>query len=143
MATGTLGNVARTLSFQAMHYLQFTINYNDASVSSGTSVPILLPKGAMIAHTDVFVQTAFNAGTSNAITVGTNASSYNNLVASTDVVAGTASKGTKSLHGMDLGKLAADSQIFYTYAQTGTAATAGKAYVTVAYYLDNDLNQGT
>jgi hypothetical protein len=35
--------------------------------------------------------------------------------------------------------LAADSQVFAMYAQTGTAATAGVAYVIIEYVCDNDL----
>lgn len=144
MATGTLGKVARTLSFEAVHYLSFTINWNDLNV--GTAFLITqpyLPAGAMVLFTNVFISVAFNAGGSNTLSIGTNASSYNNIVATSDVNAGVASQGAMILRGMDLGKLSADSQVGYIYTQSGAAATAGKAYAVIAYVIDNDINRGT
>jgi hypothetical protein len=38
-----------------------------------------------------------------------------------------------------LGPLAADAQVFVLYTQTGTAASAGVAYVVIEYVCDNDL----
>jgi hypothetical protein len=143
MATNTAGNVARLLPFEGMNYLQFTINWNDVSVATGTSVSVYLPKGALISYVQVYIATVFNAGATNAITVGYNASTYNNLVQSGDVNAAIASKSTYVYRGGDLGKLSADQQLFYTYAQTGAAATTGKAYVTVFFSNDNDMNTGT
>lgn len=144
MATNTQGRVARQYVEQMVHYIQFTINYNDTNVSTGAGITQpWLPKGASILFTNVFIATSFNAGGTNAITVGTNASSYNNIVSAADVADTVASKATTVFRGGDLVKLSADTELFYTYAQTGAAATAGKAYVTIAYIVDNDINSGT
>lgn len=140
MATGTAGTPARALPFQAVHYFQFTANNSDTGISSGIGTGVYLPKGASILFTDVFVKTAFNGGGTNQLTVGFTANGTDVLVG-TDVDLTAASKGTKSLHGMDAGKMSADQQIFYKY--PGTSPTTGLAYVTIAFIVDNDINVGT
>jgi hypothetical protein len=44
--------------------------------------------------------------------------------------------------GTALVPLAADSDVYAMYTQTGTAASAGAAYVIIEYVCDNDLNVG-
>ena len=61
---------ARELHTQQVHYLRKRVNYNDASIGSGV-VMGTLPAGAMIVSQNVRVSTAFNAGTTNALNVGT------------------------------------------------------------------------
>jgi hypothetical protein len=139
MTTGTPGSTARRNALQLVHYLRFTVNYNDAGIASGVGKQ-WLPAGALITGSDVYVGTAFNAATTNVVTVGTNATSYNNIVGSADVDESTVAltKGIKPT-GTALGPLAADTQVFAMYAQTGTAATAGTATVVISYIPNNDL----
>jgi hypothetical protein len=139
MATGTAGTTARRSSVQMVHYLRMAINYNDTGISSGVGKQYL-PAGAIILGTDVHIATAFNAGTTNVLTVGTNTTTDNNIVAAGDVDE-TATGLTQNIKptGTALGPLSADAQVFAKFAQTGTAATAGKAYVIIKYVVDNDL----
>lgn len=139
MATGTAGSKARILHYQQIHYLRFDVNYNDNGIANGVGKQVL-PAGAIITSVSVSINTAFNAATTNVLTVGTNATNYNNMVASGDVTPGAAglTNGIKPT-GTALGKLAADAQVFAKFAQTGTAATAGNATVIVHYIPDNDL----
>ncbi len=139
MATGTPGSTARQNNAQQVHYLRFAVNFNDAGIASGAPKQ-WLPKGALITGSDVYVGTAFNAATTNVLTVGTNAASFNNIVAGADVdeTAIALTKGIKPT-GTALGPLAADSQVFASYTQTGTAATAGSAVVVIQYIPNNDL----
>jgi hypothetical protein len=139
MATGTAGTTARKSSIQMVHYLRMAINWNDTGISSGVGKQYL-PAGAIIVGTDVLVETAFNAGTTNVVTVGTNTTTDNNIIAAGDVDE-TATGLTQNVKptGTALGKLSADAQVFAKYAQTGTAATAGKLYVMIKYVVDNDL----
>ena len=139
MTTGIAGSTARKNALQLTHYLRIKVNYNDAGIATGVGKQ-WLPAGAIITGTDVYVATAFNAATTNVVTVGTNATSYNNIVASADVDETTIAltKGIKPT-GTALGPLAADTQVFAMYTQTGTAATAGTAYVVISYIPDNDL----
>ncbi len=136
MTTNTAGSEARELSFQAVHYLKKRVNYNDTGISSGIKMPNALPAGAEILFTAVKIKTAFNAGTTNVLTVGQNSSSYNDIVAAGDVdesVTGNTQVGT----GADL-DITADTSVFIKYTQTGTAATAGVAEIIIAYAADND-----
>lgn len=139
MATGTAGTTARKYAMQIVHTLRFVVNYNDTGVSAGVGKQYL-PAGAIIVGTDVYVATVFNAATTNVVTVGTNSTSYNNIVAAADADE-TATGLTQNIKptGTALGPLSADAQVFVKYAQTGTAATTGKAYVVIKYVVDNDL----
>ena len=139
MTTGTPGSTARQLPYQVVHTLRIKVNYNDAGIASGVGKQ-WLPKGAIVTSTSVHVATAFNAGTTNVLTVGTNASAYNNIVAGADVDE-TAVAITNAIKptGAALGPLAADARVFVTFTQTGTAATAGSAIVLIHYVPDTDL----
>jgi len=140
MPTNTPGSTAREFhGLQLVHTLRFTVNYNDAGIASGVGKQVL-PAGAIIIGTDVVVETVFNAGTTNVLTVGTNAASYNNIVAAADVnEAAVAITKDISPTGTALGPLAADVQVFAMYAQTGAPATTGKADVIIKYVPNNDL----
>ncbi|MBS0244036.1 MAG: hypothetical protein JSS20_17835 [Proteobacteria bacterium] len=99
-------------------------------------MPAPLPAGAQILTTYVNVLTAFNAGTTNVLTVGQNASNYNDIVAAADVDESAVAQ-TAVLTGGKL-VLASDATPYVKFAQTGTAATAGKAVIVIAYAINND-----
>jgi hypothetical protein len=139
MATGTPGTTARQLPYQVVHTLRIKVNYNDAGVATGVGKQ-WLPKGAVITSSSVYVGTAFNAATTNVLTVGTNASTYDNIVAAADVTEGSiALTNAIKPTGTALGPLAADSRVFVTFTQTGTAASAGQAIILIHYVPDTDL----
>ena len=138
MTTGTPGSTARKNSTQQVGYLRFTVNYSDANIANGNTKQ-WLPAGALIIGSDVYVGTAFNAGTTNVLTVGLGASA-NTIVASGQVTPGTTGMTNGIVPtGNALGPLAADTQVNVTYTQTGTAATAGQAIVVIKYIPNNDL----
>jgi hypothetical protein len=138
MTTGTPGSTARKNQTQQVGYLRFTVNFNDAGIASSVNKQ-WLPAGAIITDTSVYVGTAFNAGTTNVLTVGLGGS------ANTIVAAGAVAPGTAGLTnaivptGNALGPLASDLQVNVSYTQTGTAATAGQAIVMIKYIPNNDL----
>lgn len=140
MATGTPGTTARQLPYQVVHYLRFTVNFNDTGIATGTGKQTL-PAGAIIVGTDVIIQTAFNAGTTNVVTIGSNAATFNNIVAAADVDESGAVPLTQNIKptGTAFGPLAADARVFAMYTQTGTAATAGRLTVIIKYIPANDL----
>ncbi len=86
----------------------------------------------MVIGVDVVVETAFNAGTSNTLVVGTSADD-DGFAANAGTVPGT--PGFKpNLQGALSGiPLAANTVCFVKFSQTGTAATAGKATVIVKF----------
>jgi hypothetical protein len=136
MATNTQGQAARELPIQAVHYMRKTVTYSDSGISTGIGFNQWLPAGARILATTVIIETVFNAQTTNVLTVGTNSSSYNDIVASADVDETTLA-GTTVLTGCKLA-MATDLQPFVKYTQTGTAATTGKASIHIQYSVNND-----
>jgi hypothetical protein len=106
-----------------------TIAYTDsAAVTIGT-----VPAGAQIVSINIDVTTAFNAATTNTITVGKSGSAAA-FVASTSIgSAGRASVATTGVYSAWADVGSADVPVTATYSQTGTAATAGAARVTIVY----------
>ena len=106
-----------------------TIAYTDsAAVTIGT-----IPANAQIIDINIDVTTAFNAGTTNTMTVGKSGSAAA-YVASTSVgAAGRASVATTGVYSAWADVGAAEVPVTATFAQTGTAASAGAARVTVVY----------
>lgn len=128
---------ARESYAQDIHYVGLTVAYNAAGISTGVRLKNSLPNGAMVLWSMVNVTAAFNAATTNVLTVGTNSTSYNDLVAAGDVNEG-AVEATFGYLGSGL-KVTADTDVYVKYTQTGTAATAGAADILVAYVNANNL----
>ena len=118
---------------QVPNTLKMIMNWNDAGVTTGEAFPFSLPQSAFITDVKVEVVTAFNAATTNTLTVGTNSSSYNNIVATADVNLGATGVTSVSRGwGRSIAN-AADTTPFVTYTQTGTSATTGQAIIVITY----------
>ena len=106
-----------------------TIAYTDSSAVTIGSIPA----NAQIVNIHIDVTTAFNAASSNNITVGKSGSAAA-YVASTSVgSAGRASVATTGVYSAWADVGSSDVPVTATYSQTGTAATAGAARVTIVY----------
>ncbi len=117
--------------------LNFDVNFNDTGIASGvrkytiqasTDRPVLLKAQAEVI-------TAFNAVTTNVLTLGTDTTA-NQFLAAGDITEGTVGfYPTGAATGML--RITAATNIYVKYTQTGTAATTGKAkfylYVTPLY----------
>lgn len=143
MTTDTAGTVARELPFQAVHYLRKGIAYNTTGIGTDATVKVgVIPSGAVVQNVQVKITTAFNAGTTNVIDVGTssNDDAY--------VDGGTTGNGDGDVDATSTGSTfvwrgadethSADTTIYVTYTQSGTAATTGAAEIIVTYIPDND-----
>lgn len=122
---------------QVVNSLKRTINFNDADATAA-SFANSLPIGAVITDTIVDVVTAFNGGTTNTLTVGTVSTAYNNIVASADLPGNGSASLTAGATSVKRGigralTAAADITPFAKYVQTGAAATAGQAIITILY----------
>ena len=127
-------HVAREYAQQHSHYLRKNVALADFAAGD---IPFnaYLPAGAQIISCDVNITEAFNAGTTNVLTVGTDASRVN-IVAAADV--NEAATGyTRVTTGGSL-TFASDALPYIKYAQTGTAATTGKAQIVLHYAPNND-----
>src|SRR5215471_7365762 len=69
---------------QLTNTLKRTVNFTDSDVLQ-FSFQNSLPQGAFITNVLVEVVTAFNAVTTNQMSVGTNTTSFNNIIANGDV----------------------------------------------------------
>lgn len=129
-----MGAPARQYHTQQVHYLRFSPAYNSNGIAAGVQIGTL-PAGAQIVDITANVTTAFNAGTTNVATVGTTATG-GEIASSTDIGAGTA--GFKRITTGCTLSFAADTPVYASFSQTGTAATAGKANIVVAFVPNND-----
>lgn len=129
MPTNTAATNARLYHTDQVHYLAKSFTYaDDGSVLSLG----YLPAGAVIVKpiSGVAVHTAFNAGTTNVLDVGTAA---NGALYGTDLALGAI--GFVPLDEAVSLAVAEDTLITATVDLTGTAATAGSATVIIAYVI--------
>lgn len=133
MTTGVAGVADRLDPRQVANTLKKTTNFNDTAISAGIAFDNYLPLGAFILNVLTEIVTAFNAGTTNVYTVGTNATSYNNIVAAGDVNPALAGvyPSTRS-YGRSLAAAAPVLPVA-KYTQTGGAATTGKAITVIEF----------
>jgi hypothetical protein len=133
MTTGVLGTAARQDPRQVANTLKKTVNFNDAGIATGLPMDNYLPQNAFILRVLVEIVVAFNAVTTNVLTVGTVSTAYNNIVAAADVnelVVGV----YDVTRGLGRGLTAAGDVLPYVmYTQSGTAATTGQAIVLIEF----------
>lgn len=112
------------------HVISKTVNFNDTGIASGV-VFGTIPAGALILRSGGVVETAFNAATTNVLTIGLeDDSGFDNLSTSSTFTEGTPG-GYSAIAG--LAPLSANKDVVVSFTQTGTPATTGKAHVFVEY----------
>jgi hypothetical protein len=106
-----------------------TIAYTDSTaVTIGT-----IPANAQIINVNIDVTTAFNAASTNTLTVGKSGSAAAFVTATSVGSAGRASVATTGVYSAWADVGSSEVPVTATYAQTGTAASAGVARVTIVY----------
>jgi uncharacterized membrane protein len=105
-----------------------TIAYTDGTVTVGT-----IPANAQIQNIHIDVTTAFNAGTTNNITVGKTGTAAAYVTSTSVGSTGRASVATTGVYSAWADTGSAETNATVTFAQTGTAATAGAARITIVY----------
>jgi hypothetical protein len=130
--------IPRQTQYQMPHYIRFTVNYNDTGISSGV-VKGTLPADAQIIGILANIQTVFNAGTTNVLTLGTS-STATQYVAAGDLDEATAATTqiAPSAAWGGISRPSVDTDVYVKYAQTGTAATTGKATFVISFAPNND-----
>lgn len=126
----------RQTQFQQTHYIRKRVNWNDAGIAAGVLAGTL-PAGALLTLAAARVNTAFNAGTTNVLQMGTTATG-GEILANAVVLAGAAGFKSATSGTAFSATFATDTDIYVSYAQTGTAATAGQADMIVSYAPNND-----
>jgi len=129
MATGS---VARKPVGNQVAYLRKTLNYNDTADSTISRYKMgVIPANSQIVYAVGAIKTAFSAAGTRVLTVGTNGTTANNILAAADITEETATAITK----MTGGKLSftTDTTVYAKLTTAGTAAAAGKAELVVAF----------
>lgn len=119
-----------------MPYFRATVAFDTLNIGTAGKVPLgTLPAGAIVTGMLVKVTTAFNAATTNVLTVGT-AADASAVIGAGDVDETTVGT-TLTFAGVGY-KASVATPLFIKYAQTGTAATAGAADIILMFCPDND-----
>jgi hypothetical protein len=106
-----------------------TIAYtNSSAVTIAT-----LPANSQIVDVNIDVTTAFDAGTTNTIAVGKTGSAAAFVAATGVSSAGRASVASTGVYSAWADSGSSDVSVTATFAESGTAATAGAARVTIVY----------
>lgn len=110
---------------------RWRVNFDQVNIGTQGIPVVTLEKGAIPLRAYVRIETAFNAGTTNVLVLGS-AADDDGLVTSANAAAGT--PGFKAGTGAELGtELANDTTFYAKFTQTGTAATAGVAEFVVEF----------
>jgi hypothetical protein len=132
MATGTAGTTARSIRMPVTQHLAFTLAFGNAAAPTGILIGTL-PSNAVIQSWRAIVTTAFNAATTNPITIGTTATG-SEVAAAASITSGTAGVYTGSpAAAAGWAPMATDKPIYVAYIPTGTAATTGSAVIFISY----------
>jgi len=127
---------------QQIVYYRLTVNFNDQNIGAAQQFGAL-PPGAYIMAVDAYVTTAFNAATTNVVTLGTTKASANEIVASgisgAPLAVGPLHLTSAAGLGMAVTNVATAIPLFVKYAQTGTAATTGSITIVITFVANNDL----
>lgn len=128
--------IARNDGSQNVHFIGKDVAYNTVGIGTADTVKVgRIPAGSMICDARVRITTAFNAATTNVLTVGQNATANTDIVAAGELNEG-ATGMTVVLTGASL-TFANDTDIYVRYTQTGTAATTGAASIVITYIPPN------
>jgi hypothetical protein len=123
-----MGSQARVYHTQQIHYLRRDVTFSDNGVTLTMGV---LPAGAIVVAAGVIVSTAFNAGSTNVLDIGTSGDGDG---FATDLALGTIGNivWDELATSNDLYS-ASEVTITCAVALSGTAATAGVGHVYVSY----------
>ena len=127
---------ARNSGTQQVHFIGRDVTFATVGIGTADTVKIgRIPAGSFICAAYVRITTAFNAATTNVLTVGQNATANTDIVAAGELNEG-ATGVSVVLTGASL-TFANDTDIYVRYTQTGTAATAGAATIVITYIPPN------
>lgn len=115
----------------------YPVQFNTTGIASGVKVDTIKASATAPVQVEVSCQviTAFNAVTTNVLTMGTDTTA-NQWLAAADITEGTpgfypASNAAKKF------RLTSDTDIYAKYTQTGTAATTGSAVFIVKEWVED------
>ncbi len=134
MTTDVAGDVGQEYPQNLVHYLGKSISYLDGNGKVYTLG--VIPPGAVVLRGGVAVTTAFNAGTTNLLDIGT---SGDDDGFATDLALGTIGviAADEMATSNDFYVAASAQTITATLAMSGTAASAGAGVAWIEYIIPN------
>jgi hypothetical protein len=129
----------RFAGVQQTHYYRVTINFNDPNISTAQKFG-RLPSRSFISKLECHVTTAFNAATTNEVTMGTSTTAIELFGTGPLNEASATYQNMTTANGLGLAATSAgEVDLYAKYAQTGTAATAGAVTCVIHYIPNNDM----
>lgn len=124
-------SLGRQTHLQVSHQIRYPLAYTaSGAVKMGT-----LPKNCRVISAHCIVETGFNAGTTNTISLGYSAGGTDLFNAQ---AAGSTAFAAATMTAANANPAAsADVPLYVQYNQSGTAPTAGAATIVVSYAPDN------
>ncbi len=121
---------------QQLPYFRRSVAFNTNEIGTTGRVPLgTLPAGAIVTGGIIKVTAAFNAATTNVLTIGT-AADDDEVLAAADL---DETEADTTLPLSVLGyKVSVPTTLYVKYTQTGTAATTGAADVILFFVPNND-----
>ena len=132
LATATVQAGGPTAANQGLVTSTQTATVAFGADASTTSL-FTIPANSQIINIHIDVTTGFNAGTTNTMKIGKTGAATQFVTATDVTTAGRESVATTGVYANWATVGTADVTLIATYNQTGTAATAGAARVTIVY----------
>jgi hypothetical protein len=123
---------ARIFSSNTIHALRGRINFNSGNAAAGIQIGTV-PAGSFVGQVTAHIITAFNAVTTNVLSVGT-AAAPEGFATAAGIAAGVAGIKTALFGTLSGDTLTVDTPVVVRYSQTGGAATAGAAQILMEFY---------
>lgn len=124
-----MATTAHYIHTAQIHYLRASISYNTPNAANG--IPIgKVPAGSIMLPGVANVEAAFNAGTTNTVNVGTTPTGGEVAASAAIAPTATGGKAITTSQGM---RVAADTEVYISYVQSGTAASAGVVHIVIPY----------
>jgi hypothetical protein len=124
-------NSARDIGYDVVQHITKKISYLDGATGAVTVGK--LPPKAVVTDVWAVVTTAFNAGSTNSIDIGTSGDTNGFATGISTTAAGRIAADEMAAN--DDVYSTSESTIVATHVQTGTAATAGEGFVVVQYVV--------
>lgn len=128
------GTPAQELGYKTPEILYKTFSYDTPLVGTADTIAVgALPSGSRVLRIVVYIDTAFNAATTNDFQLGTSADP-DAFVEVNDVDL-TVTGAVEVTDRAAVATFSSDTIVYLQYDQTGTAASAGAGAVLVEYFV--------
>lgn len=128
------GVPARSLGYSLNENIYKTFSFDTPLVGTAATIAVgTLPAGARVTRVVVYIDTAFNATTTNEIQIGVSGSAASFVP--NGIVDMTLTGAEEYINLASVTIFSSDTTVYLEYDQTGTAATTGAGAVLIEYIV--------